>query len=235
MWWNKTKKTPTPADIFEVLGMTETALNLPTNKAKKDLLVWYFDHWLPCVAAKGAYDLPDRHSEPPNSLKKTRFGEKTRVTTSQEAFGLLMLDNCEIKWPRIFEYMKDKGPGTKLPRGKKKGGDYYDAKYSDVSSGAKTYGGWAEETTGILDDLEDKLLAWKAKEKDNGWPTYNYFLTTIKAINEEKAKEEARKAAEAAKKAAEEAAKDGKPIPKATRKRGTPAPVRESKRKRLEE
>jgi hypothetical protein len=110
---------------------------------------------------------------------------KMRISSAQYAFALLQLDNCEEKWPKIFQNKKN-NPNWHVPRTKKDGADDYAGKFSDSMAGQSIYGGWSEDGTRRMSELLDLVVDYHEKEKTNGWDTYKYVIRELVKLKEEK-------------------------------------------------
>ena len=189
MWWEKHggNTTPTANDVLEVLQMTQLDLDKPENEKKKALLIWFVDKYLPCVAItpKEAFDEEARLEYMPTDKYNLDGELKMRISTAQYAFALLQLDNCQEKWPKIFE-MKKNDPNWHVPRTKADGADDYAGKFSDSMAGQSIYGGWSEEGTRRMSELIDLVADYHKKEKANGWNTYKYVIKELVKLKEEK-------------------------------------------------
>ena len=148
----------------------------------RELRLWYFDKWLPCVCSKDAYDDDARLEHYPTSNYTFRDREKMRVTNNQEAFGLFMLENCETKWHHTFKLKKDRGSQAKVPTKFKDGQNAeYKGKFSEAGSGAKAYGGWNDNTVPTLNTYIKWSQNWRTNEQLNGYDTYDNVKELIKA------------------------------------------------------
>ena len=182
-WWAKHGKTPSVEEIFTMFNMDARQLDADTTGYNKELMLWYFDKYLPCVATKNTWEPEHRLEHFPTSLHDFHgMGQKIRVTNVQEAFGLLLLDNCEDKWPKMFQWKKDNpGREKRVPRGNKGEATAFQAKYSNCNSGAKNYGGWAENTVDQFNGLMDRVMKWKEVQESCGWECYKNFQAALKA------------------------------------------------------
>ena len=187
MWWDKHggNTTPTADDVLRVLQMTQLNLDKPENKDKKALLLWFVDKYLPCVAHKEAYDDDARLEFKPTDTYDLDGEQKMRISSAQYAFALLLLDNCEEKWPKIFEKKKE-DPNWQVPRTKKDGAEDYAGKFSDSMAGQSLFGGWSEEGTRRMSYLQDTVIAYHRQEADNGWETYEYVIRELVKLKNEK-------------------------------------------------
>jgi hypothetical protein len=106
-WYNVEKEVPSVDEIKTALKMTEYDLDKPENAKQKRLVIWYFDRWLPIAAGKEFWGDEIRYYHyPTDTIQITgntpsSSGEKVLVTVSSEAFGLLVLENCEVRFDSI--------------------------------------------------------------------------------------------------------------------------------------
>ena len=109
-WYNKESEVPKVDDIKKALKMTEAQLDAPENAKQKKLVIWYYDRWLPVVAGKQFWGDDIRYYHfPTDKIQITgntpaSSGQKVLVTVASEAFGLLVLENCEVRFGNIWEY-----------------------------------------------------------------------------------------------------------------------------------
>lgn len=109
-WYNKEGEVPTCEDIKKALKMTEAQLDKPENAKKKKLVIWYYDRWLPIVAGKHFWGDDIRYYHfPTDKIQITgntpaSTGNKVLVTVASEAFGFLVLENCEVRFGNIWIY-----------------------------------------------------------------------------------------------------------------------------------
>jgi len=98
LWFEKHKTLPTVEEIIKVIyGTSELDLDKPENKTQKELVLWYYDRYLPIVAGNTFYGESIRHYKIPVE-KAAIVGTTTKVlvTISSEAFGLLSYENCRV-------------------------------------------------------------------------------------------------------------------------------------------
>ena len=108
----------------------------------KQLLLWYFDRWLPAVAGKLYWTQKVRYYRKVTDKMIIGGGGdlKVCVTSSSEGFGLMILDNCRTKWQNIFK-LKQTDPNAKIPT-VGDDADKYHAKFTDNKCGGIKFGGW---------------------------------------------------------------------------------------------
>ena len=98
------KVLPTCDEILEVLKFSVDHFENPENKKDKKILLWYMDRWLPIAIGLEYWDDKYRHYCLPTDKLKMRDGvDRLYCTTSSEAFGLMVYDNCRDKWEAIMK------------------------------------------------------------------------------------------------------------------------------------
>ena len=104
--------------------------------------------------------------------------KKYWVTVASEAFGLVVLTNCEMKWHNIFEF-KVNNPGAKIPES----GDEalpFKGKWTDSKCGRIVFGGWDEEAFTYFEDYKEKVEIFRTTDAANGFDTQNYALSLMR-------------------------------------------------------
>ena len=187
VWWATYggDTTPVADDVLQVLQMTQLDLDKPENKKKKALLLWFVGKYLGSVAPKEVFDEAAALEYKPTDTYILDGEEKMRISSAQFAFALLLLDNCEEKWPKIFKKKKE-DPDWNVPRTKQDGALEYAGKFSDSMAGQSVFGGWSEEGTKRMNELLDLVIAYHEKEEENGWDTYEYVTRELVKAKEAK-------------------------------------------------
>ena len=155
-------------------------LKKPENKADRDVLLWYFDCHLECVYGKQTYTRDVRVNFLPTKNMELNGEEKVIIPTTQEAFGLLSLDNNCQKWNNIYAFKKEHGSTASVPK-KDKAALPYKGKYSDSKTGRVLYGGWSEAGIKELQRLMDAVGAFRKLEAESNSPIQNYALELMQA------------------------------------------------------
>ena len=155
-WWLVDKNIPSVEEILLVCktnnpeAIAEGVLkNDPVAIRNKEILTWYANTWLPCASGSEYYN--DKISSTFTYRDQVMIGTeaKVRVTISSEAFGLLQLDNCSVKWPAMFAFKELHGEKKEIPR-KDKAAEPFKAKYSD---GGWSAAGLRKKYNSIVNDL----------------------------------------------------------------------------------
>jgi hypothetical protein len=161
-------------------------LDKDENKKNKALLLWYFDRYLPIAAGKEYYGEDIRYYSRPTSTMNINGAQKVCVTVASEAFGLLVLTNCETKWDNIFDF-KTKNPGQKVPEA----GDEalpFKGRWTDSKCGRVAFGGWDEEAFTFFENYKKKVKHFRTTDAANNFDTQDYALKlmrTTKGIEQE--------------------------------------------------
>jgi len=161
--------------------MPELELDKPENDHWKQTLLWYFDRWLPVVAGKEFWGEDRRHYKKFDETMNINGTQKAPVTVADEAFGLLVLENCREKWVEIFKFKETHPAGSKIPTSGPEAAKF-SAKWTDSKCGSKKYGGW----TKALDAFEEfklALLTIRNNEKANGGPLYQFAMDLMRSAH----------------------------------------------------
>ena len=160
--------------------MSVEHLKSPEGKHDREVLFWYFNTHLECVSGKQTYTKEVRCDFLPTENMELNGEEKVIIPTTQEAFGLLSLDNNCQKWKNIFEYKKQHGSQASVPK-KDKAALPYKGKYSDSKTGRVLYGGWSEAGIKELQRLMDAVGAFRKLKAESDSPIQNYALELMQA------------------------------------------------------
>lgn len=130
--------------VQNILDLWDQDIEAQTTEDQQ-LLLWYFDRWMPAVAGKLYWTQKVRYYK---KLTDTMFigaggDESVCVSSASEAFGLLILENCSEKWLHTFNLRKG-NPSAKLPTEGAEAEKYH-AKYTDNKRGGIKFGGWNPE------------------------------------------------------------------------------------------
>ena len=136
----------------------------------KELFVWYWDVFIEkCTASAKVWNEKIKHFGLISTHAPPNAPGNVYITPSTEAFGVLVMENCRTRWPKLMEV---KGTSSKPIRyysgdvaPKSAGKEYvnvktdpeYMGKYTKVDAGNKKFGGWTQEG----------LLLYKNLVKDN--------------------------------------------------------------------
>lgn len=107
------------------------------DKAKFTVL-WFYDKFLPAIAGVKNFTPQERFYQ--------RFGDvneegKVIMTVTNEAFGILLLDNFHSRWTAQLKWKVQYGKKAKYPEGDNMPAEFK-SKWSDPASGQKQFGGW---------------------------------------------------------------------------------------------
>ena len=107
--FDKLGALPEPDYLKNLLQMKPEYFEDPKNKEDKDILTWHADRWLPVVIGTEYWDDKIRHYKlMTDTTKLPKTGEEVvYCTTSSEAFGLMMYENCHGKWEKIMTLKKE--------------------------------------------------------------------------------------------------------------------------------
>ena len=180
------KKLPTVEEILLIYrinkpeAMAEGVLkNDPVAIRNKEILTWYANTWLPCASGSEYYN--DKISSTCTYRDDVMVGTeaKVRVTISSEAFGLLQLDNCSVKWPAMFAFKELHGEKKEIPR-KDKAAEPFKAKYSDSKKGQVKYGGWSAAGLLKYNSIVNDLVCYRKKDRTKDDQMANYMRELCK-------------------------------------------------------
>ena len=148
-------------------------LRRATTERERRAFFWFFDTFLECVCgakywrkAKVLMSVSDAVDED---------GRRKLVTKSDEAFGLLLIDNYIDKWSTTLTNVARAGMTTEKdadaqsdadPDGtKKKGQERLMGKYTASKSGHCKYGGWSREGTKRFNEFHHLVQEDRASEQ----------------------------------------------------------------------
>lgn len=167
--------------ILDLLNWNVEEFKKDENKEGRELIFWYYDKYLDIVVGKDVWSKQVRVSKLPSDTMDVNGEQKIIVTVSQEAFGLVMLDNCKDKWKNIFD-LKAVDSDAEIP--KKKGHPdlaKYQGKYSTGTDGATKYGGWSDKGYERLEEIKEELIKHREQEEKDGFPLQKYIRELMKA------------------------------------------------------
>lgn len=149
-WWQKKKTLPTSRDIHTLLINANAAwdcapkYNTPEYKEKKELLVFYFDRYLPVIAGKEYWGTDQRYFHLPTDKVEIKGKQRVLVSVPSEAFGWLVLENNREKWINMFQFKEQHGQAKPIPN-KGEEAAPFKARWTDSKVGQVKFGGWDEE------------------------------------------------------------------------------------------
>ena len=159
--------------------MTPEDLEKPANALQKEILIWYFDRFLPIAAGKDYWGDDIKYYKLPTDKAEIAGEQKTLVTVTSEAFGLLNLENCQEKWVKMYEYKEEHGQDATIPV-KGEAAKPFKGKWTDSKCGRIMYGGWAEEAFDSFEGFKKALNDFRKHEADNGYKFLNYVKKLLR-------------------------------------------------------
>lgn len=153
--------------------MSPEFLDDPANAKQKELLLWYYDRWLPICAGNLYWGETIRYYKLPSDTCKMPNGEeKGLVTVTNEAFGLLVLENCHQKWMNIFQYKAKHGRGAKIPNIGPESLPFK-AKWTKDRQGQVRFGGWSDAYP-RFEELKNLVLGVRCTDKSKDYEGQKY-------------------------------------------------------------
>lgn len=155
---------------------------------KVELLAWYLDKWMPMVAGAEFWGPTKRPFRLMTDLEKLRgekkTPERTLVTITSEAFGLLVFANCREKWLASFQFRKENKHGTPLPSYKKDDIEThkYQNKWSSSRGGGTGGGGWSQEALDYFNEKMQLVDKFRKDEKDRDYKNYKFGRKLLQAM-----------------------------------------------------
>ena len=138
-----------------------------------DLLIWYWEEWLPAVAGVEFWGVNTRLEKLP--VDKILLGEKkiVLINGATEGFGLLQYENSRDRWLQTFEW-KDHNKGKRPPQYNRKKPEthIFKSKWSDDQQGKGS--GWANEAYEVFVRRQNEIKAFRAEEAKNGNPRMKF-------------------------------------------------------------
>ena len=155
----------------------------PTYQHKIEKLLWYVDIYLPATAGLGICGKVDRSYK--TMGEAVELPNKTRVPmvpVEAEAFGWLMLENCQEKWKLIVP-MKAKNPRWSIPQFSKDDSSthqYHNTKWTDPKTGKDQGGGWDTSAYPVFSSYIQTIQKIREDDKKNGFPVQKMCLAMIR-------------------------------------------------------
>lgn len=180
---------PSCSEIIDILQLHPAELEKPENSTQKDIFLWYFNDWMPAVAGKQWFGDDIKKYKLLTDLQDVRGTKRVNVTITSEAFGLLMYENCQVKWQRMAQYKAKHGKKARFPKAKDdkdldgNGIDYYQAKWSDSNMGQVQFGGWAAEAYERFEVLKELVHGLRIEDEKNGKAMQNYAKKLIRELH----------------------------------------------------
>lgn len=170
---------PTVEQILEVYKSSELILDNPDNEKLKNMLLWYMDRYLPIAAGLDYWGENQRLYKLLTDKVNINGKQKVLVTVTNEAFGLLVLENCREKWIEINKFKEMHGEGAKIPE-KGEEAEPFKAKWTDSKCGQVKFGGWADEAYERFEELKAALKKIRADDEANDLATQKYVYTWLR-------------------------------------------------------
>ena len=134
-------------------------LRRATTDREKKACIWFFDSFLECVCGTTAWN--NAKTKQLVSEARDQSGLKV-VSVSDEAFGLLLIDNYSEKWrKRATEITPIEGEDPGRKRTKTAG------KYTGKAKGQCKWGGWSSEGISQFNYLRKLVKADREADKSN--------------------------------------------------------------------
>jgi len=172
--------------------MDPEELGKQENLWSKKLVLWYYDHWLPVVAGKKWWRDEIKYFYLLTDTQDMAGVQKVNCTVTSEAFGLLVYENYQQVWERQMLYKAKHGVGALLPKSKTQTDDdgndinYYQAKWSNSSTGQVKYAGWADEAYTRLATHTEWVRTFRQNDEQQDKKKQKYALTIMQEKNKNK-------------------------------------------------
>ena len=160
-------------------GATQDEVQAFTRK--KELAVWYWTKYLPATAGKATYGKVCFYYMPVDKVR-VHHQDVYRVTTADEAFGILLYENCMNKWINQAKSMTREN-GFKREQYKKSDPSThkYKAKWTDSCSGRGT--GWSKDAAEPFRDYRKASKKFRSEDAGNGWAVHKLVLGWVQQAN----------------------------------------------------
>jgi len=167
---------------------------LPPNEVEKhkELILWYYDRWMPIVAGKYFWWEEIRYFNLITDTQLIGGKQKVNCTVTSEAFGLLNYENYRVVWERQIKYKKTYGKSVELPKAKVdtdedgKTVDYYKPLWSNSTSGQVKYAGWDPAAYTHMVELQEWVQKFCDDDEKVDKKNQKYALTVIQEKNKKK-------------------------------------------------
>ncbi len=164
-------------DVYNIPKKTD-----PAYQGKIDVLFWYIDTYL--VACAGLYlcsAYNRRYMKMSEAVVLPNGDRVPVVPVEAEAFGWLMLQNCQAKWGTIVP-LKVTDPNFKIPPYSKDNistHQYHDTKWTDAKTGKDQGGGWDTSAYPVFGSYIKTIQAIREADKKKGYPMQKMCLALI--------------------------------------------------------
>jgi hypothetical protein len=183
-FYTQFKRMPTLNDLKTVYTLPDK--NDPKFEEKVNVLLWYYDNFLPKVVGFQHYNPTTRYYKKPHI--KYEGMEGPTVPLEAEAFGLIAFENCISKWNHIVP-AKHKNRHWKVPTLKKKDKDYkknakyHETKWSEQDSGQVVHGGWNPSVYTAYNQYLKDIKKFRNQDRVNKWKTHNLAFKLMRQKN----------------------------------------------------
>lgn len=168
------------------MEMLNDVYNLPKKdnvdyKRKVQFLLWYMDSLLP-AAAGPSFDKSKRPYYRPTETFELYGKNRLLVETTTEAFGWLLVENCQKKWETIFpEWKKDSD--FKIPKYNKHDEGthpFHVTKYTEPTGGQGV--GWKPEARVALEKYKKVISDFRKSDHNTKpqWKMLNFCKDLIR-------------------------------------------------------
>lgn len=154
-----------------------------TYQAKKELLIWYLDVYLPYAVGVENYGPTVRYWKLPIQSMEIDGVKKPVCPRQGEAFGLLVYHNCLPKWQHICPE-KAKDWEWKAPEFDKHNPEthkYYITEWSDGKSGQVPGGGWKPAAYVQFNEYQKHVRNFRKADKEAKWAKLKAGLMLLRA------------------------------------------------------
>jgi len=161
---------------------------------QKELILWYYNQWLPVVAGKHFWRDEIRYFKLLTYTQDVAGKQqKVNCTVASEAVGLHNYENYEQMWERQMLYKAKNSKSAVFPKRKTDkdldGNDieYYRPMWSNSTSGQVKYTGWAPEAYTCMEELTTWVTTLHKDDAQRGKASMQkYALKTIQEKNQAK-------------------------------------------------
>ena len=179
--------------VWDLAGIKDLETN-PDHAEAKNLVIWYWDRWLPYVALVKYWGEKQRHFQTPVEhiiiRKRNDDGtwgneSKVAVTVTSEAYGWLTYANNRDKWLNTLLKKQKEGKNAKFPTKDKEGNkepdyDKYQPKYTLSGQGQVKFGGWKDEAYDEFERFKGIITEIRKVDRENGDATFKATLQMVR-------------------------------------------------------
>jgi hypothetical protein len=146
---------------------------------KVDFLLWYMDCLLP-AAAGASFDRTKRPYYRPTQTLPLYGKNRVIVESTTEAFGWLLVENCQKKWEAIFPEWK-KNSDWKIPKYRKDDRSthpFHVTTFTEPTGGQGV--GWKPEARSALEKYKKEIHDFRTKDNKTKWKILNFCKDLIR-------------------------------------------------------